>query len=410
MMELKRPVDMCASKVGFRQIALLYLLKGDFIHEDMWRNWFVASSGKIPILEEGNICKQSGKLANAKKNDLKRYCHVVEDEKLSNRRTVIEEQHLYDVWVHIPRYADAANIVESSIFGPYVLPKSFRVDANWGSHSLIDATRVLYAAALTNPLNSKFLLISEADVPLYNSLFVYRQLDSEEKSRINACNVTLSKDWSWNPNEGYRLRPDMIKSGFSHERWRKSWQWTSLLRNHARSVVQDRDVDDLFRTYCRPRWDESWCDFRVCYSDEHYIPTLFSFLGLDNETDCAGELTDRDWSRVKSTDAHPYAYQPSEIDMDLLLELRHPEREGCRVVLDNLQADKYFVTAKDVSDINSSTLCEASKMNKKDLLGPLCPLLARKFLENTVDVVLKAAMPLHAASSRTRLSEEREMY
>jgi hypothetical protein len=110
---------------------------------------------------------------------------------------------------------------------------------------------------------------------------------------------------------------------------------------------------------------------------------------------------DRDWLRVKSTDAHPYAYQPSEIDTKLLLALRHPEREGCDAVLDNLLVDKYFVTVKDLSDIDPSTLCKSSRMNEKEFLGPLCPLLARKFLEITVDAVLKAAMPLHAASGHT---------
>ena len=110
---------------------------------------------------------------------------------------------------------------------------------------------------------------------------------------------------------------------------------------------------------------------------------------------------DRDWSRVKSTDAHPYAYQPSEIDTNLLLALRHPEREGCHEDLDNLLVDKYFVSVEDLSSIDPLTLCEPLKINKKELLGPLCPLLARKFLENAVDAVLEAAMPLHAASSHT---------
>ena len=69
--------------------------------------------------------------------------------------------------------------------------------------------------------------------------------------------------------------------------------------------------------------------------------------------------------------------------------------------LDNLLVDKYFVTVEDLSSIDPLTLCESSKINKKELLGPLCPLLARKFLENAVDAVLEAAMPLHAASSHT---------
>ena len=109
---------------------------------------------------------------------------------------------------------------------------------------------------------------------------------------------------------------------------------------------------------------------------------------------------DRDWSRVKSTDAHPYAYQPSEIDTNLLLTLRHLEREGCHA-LDNLLVDKYFVTAEDLPGVDPSTLCKSSEIDEKELLGPLCPLLARKFLENTVEAVLKAAMPVHAASSHT---------
>jgi len=66
------------------------------------------------------------------------------------------------------------------------------------------------------------------------------------------------------------------------------------------------------------------------------------------------------------------------------------------VALDNLQADKYFLTVEKFIDVDSSTLCDFSKRKKEDLLGPLCPLLARKFLEDTVDVLLKAAMPLHA--------------
>ena len=29
-------------------------------------------------------------------------------------------------------------------------------------------------------------------------------------------------------------------------------------------------------------------EHRVCYSDEHYIPTLLAVLRRDNETDCQG--------------------------------------------------------------------------------------------------------------------------
>ena len=50
-------------------------------------------------------------------------------------------------------------------------------------------------------------------------------------------------------------------------------------------------VDAIFRSSCRRRWDPQWCTHRICYPDEHYLPTLLAWHGADNESDCTGELT-----------------------------------------------------------------------------------------------------------------------
>ena len=41
---------------------------------------------------------------------------------------------------------------------------------------------------------------------------------------------------------------------------------------------------------------EDACRHYECYSDEHYMPVLLAFKGLENKTDCVGSLTNVDWS------------------------------------------------------------------------------------------------------------------
>ena len=42
--------------------------------------------------------------------------------------------------------------------------------------------------ALEEPLNQRFVLLSESDIPLYPPAVVWLQFMSERKSRIHACN------------------------------------------------------------------------------------------------------------------------------------------------------------------------------------------------------------------------------
>ncbi len=64
---------------------------------------------------------------------------------------------------------------------------SERVHVSWGTFALVEATRALMRASLEDPLNQKFVLLSEAGIPLYPPDLFYVQLMSEDKSRINSC-------------------------------------------------------------------------------------------------------------------------------------------------------------------------------------------------------------------------------
>ena len=70
------------------------------------------------------------------------------------------------------------------------------VQVTWGHISMIDAARNLLAVALADPLNQKFMLLSETDIPLYPPTVVYIQLISEPLSRVDACGFEVRSDWA----------------------------------------------------------------------------------------------------------------------------------------------------------------------------------------------------------------------
>jgi Core-2/I-Branching enzyme len=484
--QLKRTPDACAEAADFPQVALLLLSKGEIPHEVMWREWFTQAVGKLP-LEPAKASLCAGAKAGNNKNstitnrtfspeEIYTACSRVNSPKTENNNLKIDDetdlishQHLFDVWIHPA--VDFPGFPSDSVFYGREIPREFRVHTVWGTHTIIDATRALLAAALTNPRAEKFVLMSESDVPLYSPMALYTQTMAESKSRVNACNNTgggggdvdssatsssflseeelLTKQQEeenaagvaakknlrplkppstigttstngtaiplrgrpdWNHNDGYRLRDDMIAEGLTLSTWRKSWQWIALTRRHAELAVDDVEVDATFRATCRRRWDPDWCDHRVCYSDEHYFPTLLSVHGVENETDCYGELTDRDWSRVASTDPHPWEYRPREVGAKLIKRLRHSERPGCSHSGSISTAAKtQFLDIKTLltkpgiagtetgtagAKIDTTMVCAAaSQVHLYRPLGPQCPLLARKFLNNTVNAVLATLLP-----------------
>ena len=81
------------------------------------------------------------------------------------------------------------------------------------------------------------------------------------------------------------------------DKWRKSSQWASLTRKHAAAVAADTAIDATFRSICHfTEWDSELERKYLCFSDEHYIPTLLAIRGWDSETDCLGYNVHTDWT------------------------------------------------------------------------------------------------------------------
>jgi hypothetical protein len=161
---------------------------------------------------------------------------------------VLSSQHLFSVYVHTP--PNVTLKAGSPFAGREV---GGRVRAAWGDHSVVEATRALLREALSDPLNQRFVLLSEADAPLYSAAATYAQLMSEPKSRINACAVP-GQD-----RELKRFTPRMETAGphgFKKENWRKSSQWWTLNRKAADALGADEAIDASFAAHCVNGFDE----------------------------------------------------------------------------------------------------------------------------------------------------------
>ncbi len=79
---------------------------------------------------------------------------------------------------------------EKSIF--YGREIEERINVEWGSHQLAEATRNMINKALEEPRNKRLILLSESEIPLYPPQAVHHQLLSESKSRLDSCGCRVS--------------------------------------------------------------------------------------------------------------------------------------------------------------------------------------------------------------------------
>lgn len=200
-----------------------------------------------------------------------------------NGPELYRSQDLFSIYVHAqPGYT----FPEDSLFSGLQVADPVNCTNGFALHTLVLAEFKLLAEALKDPRNQKFVLLSEACVPVHPPEVVYAQAIYESKSRIHAC---ITRD----PGrlEMWRWKTKMETSHLNQQHWRKSQQWFVLNRAHAELVVEDHHVKEVFKRYC---WSYGK---HICVSDEHYIPTLLASYGLDDQTDCLGTGTWTDWSQ-----------------------------------------------------------------------------------------------------------------
>ncbi|KAF7819542.1 glycosyltransferase BC10 isoform X1 [Senna tora] len=176
------------------------------------------------------------------------------------------------------------------------------IQVDWGEASMIEAERILLRHALTDPLNDRFVFLSDSCIPLYNFSYTYDYIMSTSTSFVDSFADT--KEGRYNP----KMAPVIPVSN-----WRKGSQWAVLSRKHAEVVVNDETVLPMFQLYCKPA-DTS--KVHNCIPDEHYVQTLLALKGLEGEL-TRRSLTHTSWDLSSSREHdrrgwHPVTYKFSD--------------------------------------------------------------------------------------------------
>uniref|UniRef100_M0ZIC8 BC10 protein n=1 Tax=Solanum tuberosum TaxID=4113 RepID=M0ZIC8_SOLTU len=249
------------------------------------------------------------------------------------------------------------------------------IQVDWGEATMIQAERILLQHALMDPLNERFVFLSDSCIPLYNFSYTYDYIMSTPNSFVDSFADT--KEGRYNP------KMDPI---ISVQSWRKGSQWAVLNRKHADIVVKDEILFPMFQLHCKASYflfwkptftvilrlgkkplPEFWRDQYVppdtskihnCIPDEHYVQTLLAHEGLE------GEITRRTVTHTAW----------------LILSSKERERKGWHPVTYKLAdaTPMLIQSIKDIDNINYETEHRREWCTNKEKPAP-CFLFARKF-------------------------------
>ncbi|KAL7242877.1 hypothetical protein ACSBR1_015308 [Camellia fascicularis] len=186
----------------------------------------------------------------------------------------------FSIYIHSePGFVFDESTTRSAFFYNRQLTNMIKV--SWGEASMIQAERLLLEAALEDPANQRFVLLSDSCVPLYNFSYIYNNLMASPRSFVDS--FLDEKEGRYNP----AMSPVIPKN-----KWRKGSQWVSLVRDHAEIVVDDEVFFPVFKKFCkrRPPLDASKGKQNIklqkqhnCIPDEHYVQTLLAMSDLEGE-------------------------------------------------------------------------------------------------------------------------------
>lgn len=172
-------------------------------------------------------------------------------------------------------------------------------EVEWGKINMVEAEKRLLANALVDISNQRFVLLSEACIPLFNFSTIYTHLMNSTKNFVETYDLP-------GPVGRGRYHPRMSPT-IKLAQWRKGSQWFEMDRDLALEVVSDQTYFSVFKKHCKGS----------CYADEHFLPTFVSMKFEKRNT--GRTLTWVDWSKGGP---HPTRFYRSDISVEFLKKLR----------------------------------------------------------------------------------------
>lgn len=191
----------------------------------------------------------------------------------------------YSVYVH-----SKEPLAETSAFKQYEIPE--KVESTWAN--TMKAQIALLKQALKDPLNEKFIFLSESTIPLQSFDTVYDFVTSTDKSIFPFCaNVHQDKSRSGTFWDYHNYQPSRILYPIPTHLQYKNHQWVILNRKHAQMMVDDTLFIDIVSRYV--------CD------GEHYPSTFLAIKKLLDIEVLNQQTTYDDWIATTSA-SHPYTF------------------------------------------------------------------------------------------------------
>ncbi|KAE9591479.1 putative glycosyl transferase, family 14 [Lupinus albus] len=227
----------------------------------------------------------------------------------------------FSIYVHsTPGFVFHDSTTRSHFFKARQLNNSIQV--SWGESTMIQAEKLLLEAALEDPANQRFVLLSDSCVPLYNFSYVYDYVMASPRSFVDS--FLDVKEGRYNP----KMSPKIPR-----EKWRKGSQWITLIRSHAEVVVDDDIIFSVFKKYCkrRPPIDSRKGKLNLklqkqhnCIPDEHYVQTLLAMHDLEGELE-RRTLTYTLWNQSatkKENQWHPMTFSYADANPQRIKDMK----------------------------------------------------------------------------------------
>ncbi|XP_020222044.1 glycosyltransferase BC10 [Cajanus cajan] len=228
----------------------------------------------------------------------------------------------FSIYVHsAPGFVFHESTTKSHFFYGRQITNSIQV--LWGESSMIQAERLLLAAALEDPANQRFVLLSDSCVPLYNFSYVYNYVMVSPRSFVDS--FLDAKEGRYNP----KMSPKIPR-----EKWRKGSQWITVVRKHAEVIVDDDVIFSVFKKYCkrRPPIDTRKGKLNLklqkqhnCIPDEHYVQTLLAMHGLEGELErrtLTFTLWNQSATKMENKGWHPFTFTYSNAGPQRIKEIK----------------------------------------------------------------------------------------
>ncbi|GBG92212.1 hypothetical protein CBR_g54658 [Chara braunii] len=212
----------------------------------------------------------------------------------------------YNIYVHADpdfQYNYAADDTATQMFADHRIRSE---PVTLGTMSMMNAERRLIATAMLNPLNYRFILLTEFCVPVRNFPQVWAYMFS--------MNVSFARYRDRDPTWDSRYSPILLPQ-VTRETFCKGDQCITLTRRHAKMIVRDRLMYKKFQMWCQVIVNQK----ENCYADEHYIST---FLNIEDPANLAPWGLTYVSRRPTDTGADPTLFSVFEVNGELLNKIR----------------------------------------------------------------------------------------